>query len=111
MTEEMNAKMLVEAMPSAFMSEKAEGVNAVVQYELTGEGGGEWVITIADGACQVDEGRTETPTLTLTIDAGDYVDLIGGTLNATAAFMSGKLKIAGDIGLATKLISFFSIGL
>jgi putative sterol carrier protein len=111
MTEEMTAKMLVEAMPSAFVSEKAEGVTAVVQYELTGEGGGEWVITIADGACQVSEGRTETPTLTLTIAAGDYVDLIGGTLNATAAFMSGKLKIAGDISLATKLISFFSIRL
>jgi putative sterol carrier protein len=109
MTEEMTAKMLVEAMPSAFVPEKAEGVSAVVQYELTGEGGGEWVITIADGACQVVEGRTETPTLTLTMDAGDYVDLISGTLNATAAFMSGKLKIAGDIGLATKLISFFSI--
>jgi putative sterol carrier protein len=110
MTEEMNIKKLVEGLPGAFVPEKAEGINAVVQYELTGEEGGEWIVTIADGACQVSEGRAESPTMTLIMDAGDYVDLISGELSATAAFMSGKLKISGDLSLATQLTSFFQIG-
>jgi putative sterol carrier protein len=94
-------------MPEAFLPEKAAGVNAVIQYELTGEGGGEWVIRIADGTCEVTEGRTESPNMTLTMDAGDYVDMISGKLDPTAAFMGGKIRLAGDFSLATRLTSFF----
>lgn len=107
MTEALTAKTLVERMPEAFLPEKAAGVKAVIQYELTGEGGGEWVITIADGTCQVSEGRAENPNMTLTMDAGDYVDMISGKLDPTQAFMMGKIKLGGDFTLATRLTSFF----
>jgi len=110
MTEALTAKTLVESMPDAFLPEKAAGVNAVVQYELTGEGGGEWVVTIADGACQVSEGRAESPAMTMTMDAGDFVDMTSGKLNATAAFMQGKIKLGGDFGLATRMMGFFRMG-
>jgi putative sterol carrier protein len=45
--------------------------------------------------------------MTLTMAAGDFVDLTQGKLNGMTAFMSGKLKIAGDMGLAMKLQSLF----
>ena len=110
MTEDLTAKTVVENMPRAFLPEKATGVNAVIQYHLTGEGGGDWVIKIADGTCQVDEGTAEGPNMTLTMDAGDYVKMVTGKLDPTAAFMAGKIKIGGDFSLATRLTSFFKMG-
>jgi putative sterol carrier protein len=107
MSEQLTARMVMERMPSAFIPEKAEGVNAVIQYVLTGEGGGEWYSSIENGTCAVVEGRTDNPKVTITMDANDYVDLITGRLNAMSAFMTGKIKLGGDFGLASRLTTFF----
>ena len=48
-----------------------------------------------------------SPNMTMTLAASDYVDLIMGKLNGQMAFMSGKLKIAGDMGLAMKMQTLF----
>ncbi len=103
----LSAKGIMEMAPSLFQPEKAKGVNAVVQYILTGEGGGEWNMTIADGTCHVTEGRAANPKVTATMDAKDYVDLVTGKLDPMKAFMMGKVKLTGDIGLATRILSFF----
>ena len=100
---------LMARMPKAFIPEKAEGMEAVVQYELSGEEGGEWVINIKDGACTVEEGVAENPKMTLTADAQDYKDVVLGKQNAMQAFMQGKLKLKGDLNLAMKLTSFFKL--
>ncbi len=109
MSERPTARQLVESMPKYFKPEKAEGVNAVIQYHLSGEGGGSWVIRIADGTCTVEEGVAENPDLTLRMDAEDYVDLITGKLDPMTAFMTGKLQLEGDFTLATRLQSFFGL--
>jgi putative sterol carrier protein len=62
---------------------------------------------IKDGACNVAEGAHASPNMTMTMAAQDYVDMISGKLNGQMAFMSGKLKIAGDMGLAMKMQSLF----
>jgi putative sterol carrier protein len=100
---------LMSRMPKAFLPEKAEGVEAVVQYKLSGDEGGDWVIRIADGACTVEAGETDNPKMTLTADAQDYKDVVLGKMNAMQAFMQGKLKLAGDLNLAMKLTSFFKL--
>ncbi len=104
------AKELIESMPEYFKPEKAQGVNAVIQYHLAGEGGGDWVIRIQDGKCTVEEGTVENPTLVLRMDASDYVDMIAGRLDGMTAFMTGKLQLEGDFTLATRLASFFGLG-
>lgn len=109
-TEEITVKELMNRMPRAFKPEAAQGVDTVVQYRLTGAEGGDWIITIRDGQCQVVEGVAESPNLTLTADAQDYKDVILGRSNAMQAFMQGKLKLAGDLNLAMKLTSFFKMG-
>ncbi len=109
MADELTLQKLMSRMPAAFRPEKAEGVEAVVQYHLTGEQGGDWVITIRDGACQVEEGTTENPRLTLDADAADYMDLVTGKLNAMNAFAEGKLRLKGDLGLAMKLMGYFKL--
>ena len=100
---------VMAAMPRRFQPDKAQGVNAVVQWVLTGADGGEWYTTIANGSCEVAEGRAAKPKVTITMDGQDYVDLSMGKLDGMKAFMSGKIKMAGDFMLASRLISFFRI--
>ena len=101
-------RTMMAEMPSAFKPEKAAGVDAVIQYNLTGEGGSSWWSKIADGACSVQEGTAESPTLTITMVASDYIDMMAGRLDAMAAFMQGKIKAEGDLMLGMRLMSFFS---
>jgi putative sterol carrier protein len=109
MSEELTIEKLMGLMPKAFVPEKAAGVDAVIQYNLSGAEAGDWVITIHEGACSVEKGTTESPKLTLAADSGDYLDIITGKLNAMAAFAEGKIKLKGDLGLAMKLMNFFKL--
>jgi putative sterol carrier protein len=98
-----------EQMAGSFDSAKAAGVNATIQMELTGDGGGVWAVDIADGALEVVDGGVDSPTTTLIMSADDFVGLVNGEVNAMAAFMQGKIKLQGDMGLAMKFQSIFGI--
>jgi putative sterol carrier protein len=98
-----------DAMPSRFRSDKAAGANAVIQYDVSGEGGGTWNAVIKDGTCTVTPGAAPTPNLTLQISAQDWLDMLSGKQSGQMLFMSGKLKVKGDMGLAMKLGSMFSM--
>jgi putative sterol carrier protein len=97
------------SMRESFDASKASGVKGIIQMVLTGEGGGTWAIKIADGAIDVAEGGVESPTTTLTMSADDFVGLVNGNLNAMAAFMQGRIKLQGDMGLAMKFQSIFGM--
>lgn len=101
-------KELFENMPKAFNKEAAAGMNAVFQYDITGDGGGKWHTEIKDGKLAVVEGQHKSPSLTVTVRAEDYVAMAEGILNGQQAFLTGKLKITGDMTLAMKLQSLFS---
>lgn len=98
-----------EQMPSRFRADKAAGTSAVIQYEITGEGGGTWHAVIKEGACAVTPGPAPNPNLTLTIAGQDWLDMVSGKQSGQMLFMSGKLKLKGDMGLAMKLGSMFAI--
>src|SRR6266498_5423119 len=94
---------LMEKMPGAFIPEKAQGVDAVVQFKFTGAEAGEWNATIKDGKVEVARGMPpRQPTMTLTADSGDYVKIFTGELDSMQAFMQGKIKLAGDLNVAMK---------
>jgi putative sterol carrier protein len=82
---------------------KIKDINAVIQMVLTGEGGGEFIMELAGGKLTTKEGKAESPKLTITQTVQDWRAINAGTLNPQMAFMSGKLKIAGDMSLAMKL--------
>jgi putative sterol carrier protein len=109
MSEEMTIEDLMGRMPKAFQADKAHGVEAEVQYHLTGDQGGDWIVRIGGGACEVEKGTAEAPNLTLTAEAADYLAIITGKLNAMGAFAEGKLKLKGDLPLAMKLMNFFKL--
>jgi NAD(P)-dependent dehydrogenase (short-subunit alcohol dehydrogenase family)/putative sterol carrier protein len=98
-----------EHMPKHFQADKAAGVDVVFQYCIAGEGGGDWQVAIQDGKCAVQAGKHGSPTTTIKMSEQDFLDLMGGKLQAMQAYTSGKLKIEGDMmksQLIEKLFKF-----
>ena len=62
---------------------------------------------VANESIEVHTGAHDSPNITMTMKESDYLDMVNGKLNGQMAFMSGKLKIAGDMGLALKLQNLF----
>ncbi len=101
---------LMGKMPGALLPDKATGVDAVIHFKFTGTEPGEWNAVIKDGKCEVAQGIPHfKPTMTLTADSADYVKIFTGELDGMQAFMQGKIKLAGDLNLATKLMQMFKI--
>ncbi len=90
--------------------DKIQGMSALYQFNLSGDEGGEWNVKIADGEVAVASGTADAPNITLSMAGSDFGDLISGKLNGQTAFLTGKLKIQGDMTLAMKLQSIFALG-
>jgi putative sterol carrier protein len=104
-----NASEAFALITDNFDASKAAGVDGSILLDLAGEGGGQWAIKIAGGACEVIEGGVESPTTRLSMNAEDFVGMVNGTVNVMAAFMQGKIKLEGDMGLAMKFQSIFGL--
>ena len=102
-----NLQKIFDKMPAALAPEKAAGLKAEVQLNLSGEGGGQWVLRFAGGTVQVDEGQVDAPHLSFSMTAADYVALSLGQVSPTGLFMSGKVQVQGDMALAMKFPNLF----
>ena len=99
----------IARMATAFIPEKAAGIDATIQLRLTGAQPGELFITIKDNQCTVSQGMANAAKLTVTADGGDLVKIFGGQMDGMQAFMQGKLRVAGDMKLALKLLNLFKM--
>lgn len=88
-----------------FDESKAGDVDLTIAFELSGEGGGQWYATIADGKLDSGKGSVEDPSATLSMDADDFAAMSKGDLNPMMAFMSGKIKVDGDLNSVMKFQS------
>ena len=105
---QMTPDQIVDAMPEYLIPEKAGTTNATIQFDLSGDGGGKWWVKIHDQKAESGKGEAgDTPNLTLLANVDDWVKIMTGKLDGTAAFMQGKLKIKGDMGLAIKMQTLF----
>ena len=104
---DLTARQIIEGMPNLFRPERAGRANAVVQFKLTGEGGGNWYVTIKDRTCTVDEGISDKPTATIQMEASTYLALSTGKLGSMKAFTSGKVKASGDLTLMKRMENWF----
>ncbi|MCK6527910.1 SCP2 sterol-binding domain-containing protein [Myxococcota bacterium] len=83
--------------------ERVKGINASFQFNITGDGGGQWAILLDGNGGEVHTGAVESPGCTITMKDEDFVNMIKGGLNAQMAFMTGRLKVVGDMALALRL--------
>jgi putative sterol carrier protein len=103
-----DVRKIFKHLPDVFVPEKANGIKAVIQIELSGEGASNWIINIADHKIDVTEGVVNSPSMTLQMAASDYVALTRGEINPMALFATGKVRLQGDMGLALKFQQLFN---
>src|SRR5215475_14176601 len=85
-------------MAAALNPSKAGSQQATVQYEIAApDGSHSYAMHIADGRCQIERGTAESPRVTIRAGLGDFLRLITGKANGVQLFMTGKLKVTGDL--------------
>ena len=95
-------------MAEAFLPAKASGQSAVIQYDVKAGGKAHsYQLKVADGTCQVAKGAGGPARVTLALSLADFMRLVSGKLNGMQAFMSGKLKLQGDMMFAQTMQGWF----
>jgi putative sterol carrier protein len=100
-------------MHAHYRSEQAAKVRAVVHWRFTGGAGEDgydrYESVLADGQCTVNTVRTQDPRCTVTIDPTDFLRLVTNNASAPVLFMTGKVKIKGDLAFAAGITSLFDL--
>lgn len=98
-----------EAMTGLFNPSAAGNMNKTLQWNVTGEEAGKYALKVADGKCELIPGGVEKPDITFTVGDKDWLSIADGKLDAMNAFMTGKLKVTGDMMLAMKVPQLFPV--
>ncbi|MFI2779839.1 SCP2 sterol-binding domain-containing protein [Streptomyces sp. ALB3] len=110
---DLRARVLSEVfarMRQQFRPEAAGRLKALIRWKITGESEEVYETSIADGACTVSAGRSDAePRTTLVMGDAEFLKLVSGNGNPVTMFMMRKLKVAGDVGLASGLTRYFDI--
>ena len=106
-----SVSQVFELLEGRFDPAAAEGLEAVFQFLIEGEGGGQWLVAIQDQACRVAAGVHAAPSLSLALSAEHWLKIVNGEMAAMPAYMTGKLKATGNIMLAAKLGKLFRLKL
>lgn len=80
---------------------QAKELDAVYQFHVSGDNGGDWVVNMRE--CKVENGSSDEADCTISLADEDFVGLVKGTIAGPQLFMSGRLAIEGNMGLAMKL--------
>src|SRR5438552_16293209 len=104
---ESTPQQVFDGMRQSFQANKAKGVHARYQWELSGPQGGQWWIDVNDGTYKMGKGKVPNPNVTFVAKDKDWVAVSNGQLGGTWAYMTGRLKIRGDQGLARNLGQIF----
>jgi len=100
-------QQVFDGMRQSFQAQKAKGVHARYQWELSGPNGGKWWIDVNDGTYKMGKGKIDNPSVTFVTSDKDWVALSNGTLGGKWAYFTGRLKIRGSQSVARKLDEIF----
>ena len=104
---ESTPQEVFDSMRGSFQANKAKGVHARYQWDLSGPQGGEWWIDVEDGKYKMGKGKIDNPSVTFVAKDKDWVAVSNHQMGGTWAYLTGRLKIRGDQGLARKLGEIF----
>ncbi|WP_026076191.1 SCP2 sterol-binding domain-containing protein [Noviherbaspirillum massiliense] len=99
----MSVNELIRKMPEAINPAATANMHSTIQYKITQP----MYLVIDDGKCTAHDGLAPSPDLSLIISDENLAAMLKGELNGISAFMSGKLKVEGDMMLAQRLPSLF----
>jgi putative sterol carrier protein len=102
-----SVKAFFQLLPEKFDQDAAEGITAIYQFDLSGQDGGQYYLVVDGGACQVHEGRHPEPDVTFVMSGEDCLRVLEGKLDGPSVFLSGRLQVTGDFGLAVQLRAMF----
>jgi putative sterol carrier protein len=94
-------------LKAQFRPDKAAGVDKTIQFDFTGREPGSWTLIVRNGALEYQEGAATSPNTTVTVDSDTWLKILRREMDATMAFMTGKLKIAGDMGVMLQFQGWF----
>ena len=93
--------------------DRVRGVDAVVHWRLsegTGAGGYDrWETVIAGAACSANREMAGRPRATITLSPADFLKLVTQNASAPVLFLTGKLKVRGDLAFAAGLPGLFDL--
>lgn len=98
----MTAYEMLHQMPRAFDAGAAGDTEATIQYQISQP----VYHVVSRGELEVHDGEAPDPDLTVKISDDDLVKLFRGELNPMTAFMTGKIRVSGDMTLAQQLVAF-----
>jgi ribonucleoside-diphosphate reductase beta chain len=95
MRDQITPSMVFQGLPMAFNADAAKGLHADYRFDITGEGGGTWMVKIHDGTCQIVEGA-EPFDWRFELDAETWIGMTTGDFMGQEAFMLGRVTVEGD---------------
>ena len=99
------AREFFEGLESRVDESRIAGMNNSYLFDI--EGAGQWKVVVDDGKVKVTEGSSGDVDCTITSSEENFERIVAGELNPTSAYMTGKLKVKGDMGAAMKLQKLF----
>src|SRR6266536_2777946 len=97
-----NPREFFETLETRVDPAKAAGLTATYRFEI--DGAGTWTVDVDDGKVSVSENGGDVD-CTITTSSETFMKIANGEQNPTAAYMSGKLKVKGDMGHAMRLVA------
>jgi putative sterol carrier protein len=94
-----------ETLPSRADMSKTAGMNNSYGFDI--EGAGQWTVNVEDGSVTVHDGIQDAADVTISASQEVFSKILAGEQNATSAYMTGKIKLKGDMGAAMKLQKLF----
>ena len=101
------AEFFGDVLPAKIDPGAAKGLHLVVQFALSGEGGGIWLLEVHDGSVTVTNPPAPSPEAAATVraSADDFIKILNGHLSGADAFMSQQLAVDGDLDAAAGLMA------
>ena len=107
MMSERTIRQLIEGMPLVFNESAAEGLDAVIQFEVSGEETGRYYLEIKKGHCRFRLGESRSPSLTIKTPSEVWRAISIGETDGQAALMRGQYNAVGDLGLLARMSALF----
>ena len=101
----MTTQEFFDGLAAKADASQTAGMNNSYAFDI--EGAGQWTVKVADGSVTVEDGLDESADCTISASQEVFEKIVAGEQNPTSAYMTGKLKLKGDMGAAMKLQKLF----